>query len=77
MEARHATPPYVLRRFVAEERCDVGAALGDADKLGAVTSIARDDASATWHGLCVLHRRDADAAEVRAVDAPHVVARLR
>ena len=81
MQARGATPPYVLRGLRCEAPVLVGDALGAEQFHGAVTSVAADaDADAadgTIHALCVLHRRDADSATVEVRSASGiVVARL-
>ncbi len=77
MQARGATPPYVLRRVVADAPIVPGDAVGDERFDGAVTSVAVDPESATWHALCVLHRRDAEGATLAVRTASGtVMARL-
>jgi tRNA-modifying protein YgfZ len=77
MQARGATPPYVLRGIVADAPIHVGDAVGAERFDGAITSVAEDPASGGWHALCVLHRTDADTPtiEVRA-ESGTVVARF-
>jgi folate-binding protein YgfZ len=78
MQARGATPPYVLRGLSADAPIAAGDPVGDAGFDGAVTSVLPDPDGGGWLALCVLHRRDAQGAtvEVRSgVDV--VVARMR
>lgn len=77
MEARGATPPYVLRGLRTDAAIAVGDPVGDAGFEGAVTSVLVDPDAAGWLALGVLHRRDAQGAtvEVRS-GAGAVVARL-
>jgi tRNA-modifying protein YgfZ len=78
LQSRGATPPYVLRGLVADVPLAVGDAVGEARFDGAVTSVSLDDDGTGCLALCVLHRRDTEAAtaEVRTAAAP-VVVRLR
>ncbi|HEV3328335.1 MAG TPA: hypothetical protein VGZ33_02970 [Acidimicrobiales bacterium] len=62
MQARGATPPYVLRRLLASAPIAPGDPVGDEKFDGMVTSVAADPAGTRWHALCVLHRRDAEGA---------------
>jgi folate-binding protein YgfZ len=64
MNARGATPPYVRRRCRFAIAPDVGDTVGDVEKDGQVTSVAREADSGTWIGLCVLHRTDAAQRDV-------------
>ena len=57
MQARGATPPYVLCRLEVAEPARVGDAAGDPAREGRLTSIAADADS--WLALAVVHRRDA------------------
>jgi len=77
MEARGATPPYVLRRLAAEQEITPGEPVGDERFDGVVTSVAAVPGARRWDALGVLHRRDAEGAtiEVHAA-AGDVVARL-
>lgn len=68
LQARHATPPYVLRRCRLDAAALVGDPVGDSDKDGGITSVALDVTDGTWWALCVLHRRDAEL-DVLAVRA--------
>jgi tRNA-modifying protein YgfZ len=77
MQARGATPPYVLRRLRSDVPLTVGDAVGEGRFDGAVTSVAEDPDGAIWHALCVLHRSDAAGATIEARTASGtVVARL-
>ena len=77
MEARGATPPYVLRRLAAEREIAPGDPVGDARFDGAVTSVAAAPGGRCWDALGVLHRRDAEGATVEVrTSAGDVVARL-
>jgi folate-binding protein YgfZ len=78
MQARGATPPYVLRGLCSDVPLAPGDPVGDERFDGAVTSVAEDPGTASWHALCVLHRRDSQGStiEVRTASGP-AVARLR
>jgi folate-binding protein YgfZ len=67
MQARSATPPYVLRHLTLDAAVEVSAAVGDTTFEGRVTSVVAAGPS-QWHALCVLHRRDAagNAVDVHA-----------
>jgi len=78
MQARGATPPYVLRALAAEAPIAQGDAVGDPALEGAVTSVVAEPGARAWHALCVLHRRDAAGGTVAVhTGAGDVVARLR
>jgi folate-binding protein YgfZ len=62
MQARHAVPPYVLRRLTVEVEVEAGSPAGDASFDGRVTSIAAVPSG--WHALAVVHRRDAALGEL-------------
>jgi folate-binding protein YgfZ len=64
MQARGATPPYVLRGLHADVPLAPGDAVGDDRFDGAITSVAEAPLGAGWHALCVLHRRDAQGATI-------------
>jgi len=64
MQARGATPPYVLVRLELDVPVRVGDAAGDPAREGRVTSIAPDPESGAYLALAVVHRRDAAAPEV-------------
>ena len=64
MQSRGATPPYVLRRCRFTAPPAAGDAVGDPEKDGVVTSVARESPNGTWIGLCVLHRTDSAEREV-------------
>lgn len=59
MQARGATPPYVLRRCTIDGDARVGDAVGDPSKDGVVTSVVHDLGAGTTVALCVVHRADA------------------
>lgn len=59
MQARGATPPYVLCRIELDLVALVGDAAGDPDREGSVTSIGFDPERGTHAALAVVHRRDA------------------
>ena len=75
MQARGATPPYVLVRVEVDGEVAVGDAAGDPDRDGTVTSVAVD-ASGASAALLVVHRRDASEAtiQIRSGSAAHVAA---
>ena len=52
MQARGATPPYVLCRLELDE-------LANPAREGCVTSVAKDPAAGSYLALAVVHRRDA------------------
>ena len=77
MEARGATPPYVLRRLTAEREVAPGDRVGDDRFEGVVTSVAPDPGAPGWNALSVLHRRDAEGATVEVrTSVGDVLARL-
>lgn len=59
MQARGATPPYVLCRLELDELANPGDAAGDPAREGCVTSVAKDPAAGSYLALAVVHRRDA------------------
>lgn len=69
MRARHATPPYVLRRATLSASVAPGAAVGDPALQGAVTSISPGNEPDTWRALCVLHRKDAVSGSLEVASA--------
>lgn len=69
MRARHATPPYVLRRATLSASVAPGAGAGDPAFEGSVTSIAPGIAAGTWRALCVLHRKDVATGNVELASA--------
>jgi tRNA-modifying protein YgfZ len=77
MQARGASPPYVLRGLSTPAPIGVGDPVGDPRFDGAVTSVLADPLTGGSRALCVLHRRDAamPTIEVRA-GSGIVVARL-
>ena len=77
MQARDATPPYVLRRCTLDGPAHPDDPIGDPDKDGRLTSVAIDLDTERCLALCVLHRRDAagETAEVRTASGS-VVARF-
>jgi folate-binding protein YgfZ len=64
MQARSATPPYVLAHLVADVVLRAGDPAGTSTLEGAVTSVALDASTGRWHALGVLHRKDAAAGTV-------------
>jgi len=78
MQARGATPPYVLRGLDAEAPIAPGDPVGDPAFDGSVTSVVAAPGTEGFLALCVLHRRDAagPTIEVRTGSGV-VVARLR
>jgi tRNA-modifying protein YgfZ len=78
MQARGATPPYVLRGLSSEAALAPGDPVGDPGFDGAVTSVVPDPATGGSLALAVLHRRDAAGAAVEVrTGAGTVVAQLR
>jgi hypothetical protein len=59
MQARGATPPYVLCRLELADPARVGDAAGDPAREGRLTSIAADPDGDSYLALAVVHRRDA------------------
>jgi folate-binding protein YgfZ len=80
LQARGATPPYVLRGLRAASAVAPGDPVGDPTFTGVVTSVVADPDDPDGHSvraLCVLHRRDAAGATVEVRPGPGaVVARL-
>jgi folate-binding protein YgfZ len=61
MQARGATPPWVLCRLELREPAVPGDAAGDPAREGSVTSVAKDPEDDSYLALAVVHRRDAAA----------------
>ena len=78
MQARGATPPYVLRRLRSDAPISEGDPVGDAGFAGTVTSVVADSDAPGWLALCVVHRKDATGTTVEVrTSAGAIVAQLR
>jgi folate-binding protein YgfZ len=76
MQSRGASAPWVLRVATLSERVEAPAPVGNPERAGEVTSVALDAEGGRWWALCVVHRRDAEHAELDVRGPTRAVARL-
>jgi folate-binding Fe-S cluster repair protein YgfZ len=75
MQSRGASAPWELRAVTLSAEVAPGTALGDPERSGEVTTVVVGRGGEP-RALCVLHRRDAERAEVEVHDGRGTVARL-